>query len=64
MLINQGAVTVKVHIQLNNALNNIKSKNDIINHPLIHAALIISVMNVTVGNQMRVSDVYWRIISS
>ena len=32
-------------------------------HHLIHATIIISVMNVTVGNQIHASDVYWRIIS-
>ena len=32
------------------------------NHPLIHATLIISVMNVTAGNQIRASDVDQRII--
>ena len=45
---NQGVVTVKVHNQLINAFRNSKSKKYIRNHILIHATLVISVMNVMV----------------
>ena len=45
-----------------NYLNNIKGKKYIRNHPLIHSALIIIVMNVTSGNQICASDVDWRIV--
>ena len=62
LFLNQGAVTVEVHTQLRNALNNGKSKNAIINHYLIYTTLIISVMNVTVGDQIHDSDVDRRII--
>ena len=61
--LNKGALTVEVHTQLINYLNNSKSKNAIIKHPLIHATLIISVMNATVVNQICASDVDRRIIS-
>ena len=57
ILLNQGSFTVEVHTQLRNALRNSERKNSIRNHPLIHATLIISVMNVTVGNQIHASDV-------
>ena len=61
-LINQCAVTVEAHTQLINALNNIKMENYIKNHSLIHANIIISVINVTVGNQIRALNVDSRII--
>ena len=61
--LNQGSVTEEVHIQPKNALNINEGERDIRNHPLIHRTLIIIVMNVTVGNQIRASDVDWRIIS-
>ena len=35
----------------------------IINNPSIHAIIVMRVLNVTVGNQIRASDVDWRIIS-
>ena len=63
VFINQGAVTMEVHTQANNDLKNIKRKKAIRNHHLIHGTLIISVMNVTVGNQIHASDVDQRIIS-
>ena len=62
--LNQGAVTVEFHNQLKNAFNNREKERSIRNHPSIHATLIISVLNVTVGNQICVSDMDWRIISS
>ena len=61
--LNQGVFTVEVHIQLINALRNIKRKISIRNHPLIQEIIIISVINVTVGNRISASDVDWRIIS-
>ena len=60
--LNQGAVTVEVHTQMGNVLSNRESKIDIINHPSIHATIIIRLLNVTVGNQIRASDVDRRII--
>ena len=60
-IINQSIVAVKVHTQLINALNNSKRKNSIRNHPFIHKTLIINVINVTVGNKIRASDVDQRI---
>ena len=63
-LINQGTVTVEVHTQLRNTLNNSEREKFIRNHPLIHGTIIISVIKVAVGNQIRVSDVDQRIISS
>ena len=63
ILINQGAITVEVHTQLINDLSNSEREKDIINHPLIHTTLIISVMNVTIINQIRYSGVDRRIIS-
>ena len=62
--LDQGAVTVEIHTQLINYLSNIESKRAIINHPSIHESLIISVMNVMVGNQIHASDVDRSIISS
>ena len=47
ILLNQGAFTVEVQTQLINDLINIESKQAVINHPLIHETLIISVINVT-----------------
>ena len=61
--LNQGTVTVEVHTQLINCLSNRKFKKDLINHPLIHATLIIIAMEVTVGNQISASDVDRKIIS-
>ena len=58
----QGAVTVEVHTQLINFSRNSEREKDIRNHPLIHAALIVNVMNVTVVNQVRDTDVNRRII--
>ena len=63
ILLDGGAVTVEVQNQPINSLNNIESKRSIINHCLIHANIIISVMNITVGNQISASYVYQRIIS-
>ena len=60
---NQGAVTVEVHTQLIHTLNGSKIKKAIRNHPLIHATLIISLMNVTIGKQICDSYVNQRIIS-
>ena len=54
---------MEVHTQLKNDLNNRKSKKAIRNHLLIDGAIIISVMNIIVGNQIRASNVYRRIIS-
>ena len=62
--INQGVVTVEVHTQLKNASSNIEMVRVIINHPSIHVTIIIRVMNIMVGNQIRASDVYQRIILS
>ena len=59
---NQGGGTLEVHTQLRNPLNKSESEKAIINHPLIHRTLIISVMNAMVRNQLRASDVDWRII--
>ena len=61
--LNQGAVTVEVYTQLINALINRKIKKYISNHPLIHATLMVSVTNLTIGNKIRASYVYRRIIS-
>ena len=63
IFLNKGAFTVEVHTQLGNALINRKSKKDIRNHPLIHVTRIIIVMNITVRNQIRASNVDWWIIS-
>ena len=63
-LINQGAVTVEYHNQLKNVLRNRERIRAIRKHPLIHATLIISVLNVMVGDQIRVLDEYQRITSS
>ena len=61
--LNQGAVTVEVQIQLKNTLSNNERKKAITNHPLSHAKLIISVMNLMLGNQIHTSNVDRRIIS-
>ena len=55
---------MEVHNQLRNDLSNRERKMAIRNHASIHATIIISVMNITVGNQINASDVYQRIISS
>ena len=46
-----------------NDLRNIERINEIINHPSIHATLIISILNFIVGNKIRASDVDWRMTS-
>ena len=61
-LLIQGAVTVEIHMKLKNSLSNSEVKKAIRNHPLIHGTLIISVINVMVGNKIRASDVDRRII--
>ena len=61
--LNQCEVTVEIHIKLRNDLSNIESENAIIDNLSIHTTLIISVMNVMVRNQIRASDVDWRITS-
>ena len=53
---------MEVHTQLKNALGKIERKNNLINYPLIQSTLIISVMNVMVGNQIRASYVDQKII--
>ena len=55
---------MEAHTQLITSLSNSKSKKSIINHPLIHKTLITIVMNATVRNQIRASDVDRSIISS
>ena len=60
--LNKGAVTDDIHNQLRNDLRNMESKRAIRNRPSIHATLIINIMNVTVRNQIRSSDVDHRII--
>ena len=62
-LFNQGAGTVEVHTQLINGLSRRERKMAIRNNPSIHTTLMISIMNVTVGNQICASDVDWRMIS-
>ena len=62
--LNQGELTVDVQTQLINASRNGERKKAIRNHPLNQETLIISLMNILVRNQIRASDVYWRIISS
>ena len=61
--LNQRAVTVEVHTQLRNDLNNREMKKAIRNQPLIHGTLIISAMDVMIGNQICDSDMDRRIIS-
>ena len=63
IFLNKCAVTVDVQNQWKNYLSNREMKRDIKNHPSIHATLIISVLNVMAGNQIRASDVDRRIIS-
>ena len=63
-VINQDAVTVEFHTQLINYLSNRERKRSIRNQPSIHATLMISVLNLTVGNQISASDVDRRRISS
>ena len=43
------------HTELKNASSYIKMIIEIINHPSIHATLIISILNKTVGNQIHAS---------
>ena len=62
ILLNQGTVTVEVHTQLRNTLSNREIKTAIINHPLTHTTLMISIISVTVGNQIPTSGVDWMII--
>ena len=45
--LDQGAVTMEVHTQPKNALNNRKNIKAIKNNPLIYKNIIISAMNVT-----------------
>ena len=61
--LNQGAVTVEVHTQLINDLNNNKREKSKRNHSSIHATLIISILNVTARNQIYPSYVDWRTTS-
>ena len=49
-LIDQGTGTVEVHTQSKKKLKTIERKESIRNNPLIHGALIISVMNVMLVN--------------
>ena len=63
MFLNEGTGNVEFHIQIRNDLSNTGRKRAPINHPSIHKTLIISVMDITVGNQIRASDVDQRIIS-
>ena len=63
-MLNQGAVTVEVHTRLINDLRNRKRQKSIRNHPLILVSLIISVINIMVGNKIFASDVDCRIILS
>ena len=50
---------MEIQLPLINALIN----KAIRNHPLIHTTIIIIIMNITIGNQIRASDVDQRIIS-
>ena len=61
-MINKGAVAVDVQTHLRSSLSKIESIRTIRNHPSIYATLIISVLTVTVRNQIRASDVYRMII--
>ena len=63
LFLNQGAVNAEVHTYLSNYLSNRESKKAIRNHHLIHATLIISIRNITAGNQICASAVDWRTIS-
>ena len=63
-VLNQDAVTVEFHTQLINYLSNREREMSIRNQPSIHATLMISVLNLTVGNQIRASDVDRSRISS
>ena len=62
-MINRGAVNVEIHTQPKNYLGNREMKRAIINHPLLHGTLIISVTIVTAKKQISASDVDWRVIS-
>ena len=61
-LLNQSAFNVEGHTQLKNDLNNSETNKTIRKHPLIHVTPIISVMNITVRNQILNLDVDWRIM--
>ena len=61
--LNQDSVNVDIHAKMRNALSISKNMIAIIIHLLIHATLIVSVMIVTVRNQILASDVDIRIIS-
>ena len=63
IFINQGAVTVEVCNQPRKYLSNREIKRAIRNFSSIHTTIIISLMNVTIENQIRASDVDRRIIS-
>ena len=56
--------TVEVRTELKNALISSKMEKSIMNHSLIHATLILSVMSIKVRNQIHDSDVDRRIVSS
>ena len=55
---------MEVHTQLKNYLRNSESEKAIINDPSIYTNLIIILMNIKIGKQLRAPDVDWRIISS
>ena len=61
---NQVALTMEVHTELRNYVSNSESKKATRNHTLIHTTLRIIVINITVGNQIRATDVDRSIISS
>ena len=63
MFLNGGAVTVDGHKQLKNDLTTRERIRAIRNHPSINATLIKSLLNITVGNHIRASDVDWRVTS-
>ena len=64
MLLIQDAVTMEIHTQPRNDLSSSERKKAMRNYPLIHATIIISVMNVIVRNQILALDVDQRIILS
>ena len=63
-MLNQGAVTVEVSIQLKNDLSNRERIRAINNHPSTHITIIRSVMKVMVVNQIHASNADLRITSS
>ena len=62
LFLNQGTVTVEVHTKLIMFSKQNDRKKAIRNYPSIHTTLIISLINVTVRNQIPDSDVNRRII--